>query len=63
MYIYFNFSDVYSGTGVLCDEMGNIYEGDFENGKFNGMGHLKKENGDTYIGAFVDGLFEGKVSY
>ena len=54
-------NDVFSGSkGVLCDEKGNIYEGDFVNGKFDGYGHYKMSNGDNYIGQFKDGFFEGK---
>jgi len=54
-------NDQFSGSkGILCDEKGNIYEGDFLNGKFEGYGHYKMSNGDNYIGEFKDGLFEGK---
>ena len=54
-------NDVFSGNkGVLCDEKGNIYEGDFVNGKFEGYGHYKMSNGDNYIGQFKNGYFEGK---
>ena len=54
-------NDVFSGNkGVLCDEKGNIYEGDFANGKFEGYGHYKMSNGSNYIGQFKNGYFEGK---
>ena len=54
-------NDVFSGNkGVLCDEKGNIYEGDFVNGKFEGYGHYKMSNGGNYIGQFKNGYFEGK---
>ena len=54
-------NDVFSGNkGVLCDQKGNIYEGDFVNGKFEGYGHYKMSNGDNYIGQFKNGYFEGK---
>ena len=54
-------NDIFSGNkGVLCDEKGNIYEGDFVNGKFEGYGHYKMSNGDNYIGQFKNGYFEGK---
>ena len=54
-------NDVFSGNkGILCDEKGNIYEGDFINGKFDGYGHYKMSNGDNYIGEFKNGYFEGK---
>ena len=54
-------NDQFSGNrGILCDEKGNIYEGDFLNGKFEGYGHYKMSNGDNYIGEFKNGLFEGK---
>ena len=53
-------NDQFSGTkGILCDEKGNIYEGDFLNGKFQGYGHYKMSNGDNYIGEFKNGLFDG----
>ena len=54
-------NDVFSGNkGIFCDEKGNIYEGDFVNGKFEGYGHYKSNNGDIYIGQFKNGYFEGK---
>ena len=54
-------NDQFSGNrGILCDEKGNIYEGDFLNGKFEGYGHYKMSNGDNYIGEFKNGLFDGK---
>ena len=57
-------NDIFSGTGgVLCDIKGNIYEGDFEKGKFEGYGHYKMSNGDTYIGEFKEGKFHGKGQY
>ena len=44
-------NDQFSGSkGILCDEKGNIYEGDFLNGKYEGYGHYKMINGDSYIG-------------
>ena len=36
----------------IINNKGNIYEGDFEKGKFEGYGHYKMSNGDTYIGEF-----------
>lgn len=54
-------NDQFSGSkGILCDEKGNIYEGDFLNGKYEGYGHYQMINGDSYIGEFKNGLFEGK---
>jgi len=54
-------NDLFNGNkGVLCDEKGNIYEGDFINGKFEGYGHYKMSNGDNYIGQFKNGFFDGK---
>ena len=54
-------NDQFSGTrGILCDEKGNIYEGDFLNGKFEGYGHYTMCNGDNYIGEFKNGQFDGK---
>jgi hypothetical protein len=57
-------NNCFCGTGgILCDNEGNVYEGDFEKGKFNGYGHYKMCNGDIYIGEFKDGLFHGKGQY
>ena len=54
-------NDLFSGSrGILCDQKGNIYEGDFLNGKFEGYGHYKMSNGNNYIGEFKNGLFDGK---
>ena len=54
-------NDLFSGNkGILCDQKGNIYEGDFLNGKFEGYGHYTMSNGDNYIGEFKNGLFDGK---
>ena len=54
-------NDVFCGAGgVLCDSEGNIYEGDFLNGKYHGYGHYKLVNGDVYIGQFKYGLFDGR---
>ena len=53
-------NDTFNGKGILCDEKGNIYEGDFVNGKFEGYGRYKMTNGDNYIGEFKNGYFEGK---
>ena len=53
-------NDTFNGKGILCDEKGNVYEGDFINGKFDGYGHYKMSNGDNYIGQFKNGYFEGK---
>ena len=54
-------NDQFSGPkGILCDDKGNIYEGDFLNGKFEGYGHYTMSNGDNYIGEFKNGLFDGK---
>lgn len=49
-----------TGHGVFCDEEGNVYEGDFLNGKFNGYGQLTYSNGDIYIGSMNKGKKEGK---
>lgn len=51
------------GNGIYCDQEGNIYEGEFYNGKFHGFGQLTMKNEDIYIGQFSEGEFFGKGLY
>ena len=52
---------MFHGAGILCDEEGNIYEGEFFKGNFQGMGHYKSSKGFIYIGQFYQNKFHGKV--
>lgn len=38
---------------------GNIFEGNYHNGKCCGMGYELQANGNTYIGTFKDGVKQG----
>ena len=44
-------------------ENGDVYEGDFVNGKPHGKGKLTNENGGVYEGYFIDGEPHGKGKY
>ena len=56
--------DKKSGKGKINFNNGDIYEGDFENNKFNGEGHyIWKKNGHEYIGQYLNGQFNGKGFY
>ena len=50
-----------NGKGIKYYKNGNImYEGNFNNGKFNGNGKIILESGKYYIGQFKNGLPNGK---
>ena len=49
-----------NGKGKYLDPDGNIYEGNFVNGKFEGQGTLRYKNGDVYIGQFSNNVRNGK---
>ena len=51
------------GKGEEYFNNGDIYEGDFKDGKFEGKGIYYFNNGDRYEGDFKDGKFEGKGTY
>ena len=51
--------DSFNGTGKLITNEGNIYEGDFVNGKLLG-GKLTMKNGVVYEGEFENGKMAGK---
>jgi hypothetical protein len=42
---------------------GDVYEGEFKDGKSNGYGIYKFKSGDVYEGEFKDDKFEGKGIY
>ena len=42
---------------------GDVYEGQFKDGKFNWYGIFKYKSGDVYGGEFKDNKKEGKVIY
>lgn len=47
------------GVGTFTDPYGNVYEGEWLNGKKDGRGALKYKNGDVYEGSFKEDLFDG----
>jgi hypothetical protein len=54
--------DCNNGFGKKVDKQGNIYEGNFINGKFAGKGKLIWANGDVYVGEFIEGNWtKGKL--
>ena len=48
------------GTGKFFYNNGDIYEGDFKNGKKEGNGKIYYENGDRYEGEFKNDVRDGK---
>ncbi|MDX2247602.1 MAG: hypothetical protein SF052_12535 [Bacteroidia bacterium] len=48
--------DCQTGTGTYRDANGNMYEGGFEEGKFNGKGKLTLASGDICEGWFLNGI-------
>ena len=66
--IFLSLSDVYFGSGIYCDDKGNIYDGEFVyfifkqiNGAFEGMGHFKSKEGESYVGLMKKNRYHGKV--
>ncbi len=58
------YKDKKCGKGKITFNSGDIYEGGFNNNKFNGQGHyIWKKNGHEYIGEYLDGQFNGKGLY
>lgn len=52
------------GQGKLINlSDGDIYEGNYVNGKPNGFGHFYNDDGDHYEGNYKDGLQSGKGTY
>lgn len=55
--------DCRNGYGKYLDPVGNIYEGNWVNGKLNGKGKATQFNGDTYEGDYSDSKREGQGTY
>ena len=51
------------GEGRMIYSNGNIYEGQWHEGKRNGYGVLTKRNGDHFEGHWVNDKREGQGSY
>ena len=45
----------------MLKKNGDIYEGDFANGKYQGKGKLSLKGGEYYIGEFKEGLMKWKT--
>lgn len=54
--------DCLNGEGRIEEPSGNVYVGEFENGKFT-WGNLVYANGDRYEGFFANGVAEGEGRY
>jgi len=52
-----------NGKGLYLFESGDIYEGDFKNGKRHGKGVYSWKNGKKYEGRFENGNIEGKGTF
>ena len=50
------------GAGVYIDTNGNVYDGNFQHGKFHGFGKLKETAGDFYEGEYRFGKKNGHGS-
>lgn len=51
------------GYGKSKDNLGNIYSGEFSNGKYDGYGEIRYYNGDKYKGYWQENKAHGKGSY
>ena len=52
------------GKGKIIFESGDIYEGEFNDNKFNGYGHyIWAKNGHEYKGNYLNGKFHGEGLY
>jgi hypothetical protein len=57
-------SQKYVGYSELRYKNGNIYHGDFEDGKFNGSGVYRYKNGNKFTGKYQNGeMIEGEMLY
>ncbi len=52
-----------NGEGVSRNSSGSLYEGTFENGKFEGTGKMTYRDGDIYEGEFSKGKMHGPGKY
>jgi hypothetical protein len=55
--------DCKNGKGTYVYSTGDVYTGDFLNGKRHGDGKYIAQNGDLYEGEFYNGMFEGYGIY
>ena len=46
--------------GVTKYANGDVYDGEWLNGKRHGIGTHTYKNGDSYSGEFIDGFWDGK---
>ena len=53
----------YHGKGTYTNTNGDVYEGEFKDGKRDGKGIFKYANGDVYEGGFKDGKKDGEGIY
>ena len=58
-----DFADKKMGQGRKEYSNGDVYIGDWKEGKRHGQGRLKYENGDAYIGKFQNNLEHGLGVY
>ena len=42
---------------------GNVYDGEWTDGRINGYGTLTYQDGDKYIGQWVEGKMNGQGTY
>ena len=58
-----NLLKIPEGKGTFTYYNGDVYEGEWINGKKNGKGILTLKDGDVYSGDFSNNLFNGKGIY
>jgi len=54
------YKDKYHKNGVLFEQDGSEYDGDWVLGKKEGMCQYKRSNGDFYIGEMFNNHYHGK---
>ena len=52
-----------NGNGSYTYENGEIYDGEWKDGKYNGQGTYSYANGEIYDGEWKDGMWNGKGRY
>jgi hypothetical protein len=52
--------DCENGTGLWEDVLGDLYSGQFRNGRYHGQGRLEQGTNYVYEGGFQDGEFHGR---